>query len=125
MREEQRLHNDVALDAPNSAEIKRLAARRRFLAGAAAGGSGLLIVTLCHQRASANPLDEALATSALEQQAEGYPEQSMTQKSYTPHGVLVSSTLACASLHGSAVKNVTVLSSVTGHPVTRVDCIRS
>ncbi|MET0164152.1 MAG: hypothetical protein ABW318_04010 [Vicinamibacterales bacterium] len=37
-----------------AAEEKRKIARRKFLLGSTAAGTGLLVTTLCHQRAAAN-----------------------------------------------------------------------
>ena len=111
-----------------SAEAKRMAARRRFLARGAAGGSGLLIVTLCHQRAFARrsgllndttPPADTSTTTASKMTADG-----TRTTPYQPQGILVSSQLHCTSLHGSSVKTVTVYDSITHNQVTRVDCVR-
>ena len=106
-----------------SAEAKRLAARRRFLTGTA-GGSSLLIVTLCHQRALANP-PAGMGAVHGSQPGGDTNTSGNTSSTYQPRGVLVSSELVCASLHGQAYQNVTVLNSVTGHLVTRVDCVKN
>jgi hypothetical protein len=93
-----------------------MAARRRFLARGAAGGSGLLIVTLCHQRALArrpgalenNDPRRTLAPTTQQQ------DTAPTQK-----GILVSSELMCQSLGGQLNGNQFL--SVDGSTV-RFDC---
>ena len=47
-----------------SAEAKRTAARRRFLKQGAAAGSGILVVTLHHQRAIAGKSKQIMTSSA-------------------------------------------------------------
>ncbi|HVO91143.1 MAG TPA: hypothetical protein VMV45_21590 [Casimicrobiaceae bacterium] len=124
MHEQQRQQPDVVPNPHDSAEAKRLAARRRFLTGTA-GGSSLLIVTLCHQRALANPPGGGAGGVRGPQPGGNSSQPDTTSSTYEPRGVLVSSELVCASLHGQSYKNVAVLNSVTGQLVTRVDCIRN
>ncbi|MEO8304438.1 MAG: hypothetical protein ABI724_09985 [Betaproteobacteria bacterium] len=89
------VENDADSVASVPAETKRKAARRRFLARGTAAGSGLLIVTLYHQRGMANP-----------------------------HGqkVLVSSIETCASIGGKKAGEKDVKDSVTGKKVKRIEC---
>jgi hypothetical protein len=108
--------------APQSAEEKRLAARRRFLSRGAAGGSGLLVVTLGHQRAFAQrpPL-------RTEPNANGNANKTPPpgqQEEYKPQGMLVSSSLACSSIQGTPVATVTVLDDDLRNKVEKVDCVR-
>lgn len=114
MTEEQAPPPNLSPTGTPSAEEKRMAARRRFLARGAAGGSGLLIVTLVHQRAFAQPKPPNA----------NVPIGRRLPPAYHPHGILVSSTLTCTSMHGNAVATITVADSVTAQQVTRVDCVR-
>lgn len=102
---------------PVTAEARRAEARRRFLRGAVVASSGVVVVTLCHQRAFARRpgllgLNPATPTTT-------------TQQTYQPRGVLVSSQLKCLSLQGSVQGQTTVMDSITNQPVTRVDCVRN
>ncbi len=100
-----------------SAEAKRMAARRRFLARGAAGGSGLLIVTLCHQRAIARRPGALEHNDPRKAVAPATQQQDTTQP--TQQGILVSSELMCQSLGGHLNGNQFL--SVDGSTV-RFDC---
>ena len=76
----------------DAAEKRRIAARRRFLKGGSAAGSGLVILTISHQRSFA---------------------------SGTAQEVYVSSVAACSSIGGSNAKLTTVVDSV--NPVIKKD----
>jgi hypothetical protein len=118
-------------NATTSAEAKRIAARRRFLLRGAAAGPGVVIVTLCHRRAFAQFANDPnrVATPLVPPQTPpglGPTERAPRQlQPYQPRGILVSSTLTCASLHGTSVETVSVVDSISGNPVTRVDCVRN
>jgi hypothetical protein len=60
------LDNEANSGASSPAETKRQTARRRFLARGTAAGSGLLIVTLYHQRGLANGTELLLRSSELD-----------------------------------------------------------
>ena len=77
----------------DSAESKRTNARRRFLRQGAAAGTGILVVTLHHQRAMAGAKK-----------------------------VMASSAGTCASLGGSSKGTTTVVDANTGLKVTVVAC---
>ena len=81
---------------PSSTETKRRAARRRFLARGTAAGSGVLIVTLYHQR--------------------GFAKSNHAKK------IFVSSPERCLSLGGTDHGEKKVKDSVTGEKVKRTEC---
>lgn len=116
--EQENLPNGEPLQPESaSAEAKRMAARRRFLARGAAGGSGLLIVTLCHQRALARR-PGALENNDPRRTLAPTPQQQDTAPP-TQKGILVSSELMCQSLGGHLNGNQFL--SVDGSTV-RFDC---
>jgi hypothetical protein len=78
---------------PDVAEGKRTAARRRFLKGSAAAGTGIFVVTFHHQRAIAG-----------------------SKK------IMTSSAATCLSLHGTPGKTTTVKDKKTGGSATGTEC---
>ena len=79
---------------PASAEGKRTAARRRFLRGSAAAGTGMFVVTTFHhQRAVAGGKK-----------------------------IMTSSAATCASLHGTPGKTTTVKDKKSGNQTTATEC---
>ena len=89
------MNNDQTGNKPHAelaaAEAKRTAARRRFLKQGTAG-TGILIVTLHHQRAIA------------------------------AKKIMTSSPGTCLSLHGTVGKQTTVTDKNTGQKVTAIQC---
>lgn len=83
------------LGEPDAAEAKRTAARRRFLKQGTAAGTGILIVTLHHQRAIAGAKK-----------------------------IMTSSAAVCASLHGTSkgTKSVRNVTNANGPKVTVTQC---
>lgn len=77
----------------DAVEGKRAAARRRFLRGSAAAGTGIFIVTYHHQRAIAG-----------------------SKK------IMTSSAATCASLGGTPGKTTTVTDKSTGQKTTATEC---
>jgi hypothetical protein len=88
------------------AEAKRLAARRRFLGRGTAAASGLVIVTLCHQRAFAKKPAPA-------------PWVPPTTQPQTPTVPLGSAAL-CQSLGGG--NQVYTVTDSMGHSKGQVQC---
>ena len=93
---EQVTQGESPPELSSGAETKRRTARRKFLARGTAAGSGMLIVTLYHQRAYGG--DKAKK-------------------------VLVSSPETCRSIGGTPTGHEKqVKDSVTGHKVKRTEC---
>ena len=79
---------------PDATEGKRTAARRRFLRGSAAAGTGIFVVTTFHhQRAVAGGKK-----------------------------IMTSSAATCLSLHGTPGKQTTVKDKSTGNNVSAIQC---
>ena len=79
---------------PDAVEAKRTAARRRFLKGSAAAGTGIFIVTYHHQRAIAGGGKKIMTSSAA----------------------------TCTSLGGTPGKQTTVKDKATGQKTTAYEC---
>ena len=93
---DKNLDNEANSGSLSPAETKRRTARRRFLARGAAAGSGLLIVTLHHER--------SFATIQTNNKYVSSPEQ-------------------CHSIGGKKIRTVDVPDSVSKKKtVTRVEC---
>ena len=91
------MKNDETKNTPHdnadAAEVKRTAARRRFLKRSAGAGTGIFIVTYYHQRAHAGGKK-----------------------------IMTSSAAVCTSLGGTVGKKTTVIDKSTGQKVTATPC---
>lgn len=97
----------TASSAPSAAELKRLAARRRFLKLGGLSGPAFVILTVYHRRSWGGTQDFRLTPNRAGQT------------------IWVSSAMTCMSLGGTVTTTAKeVTDSLTGNTVIRVGCDR-